>query len=908
MPLPFSLPVQRNCNFVGRQSLLKKLHEHLSEAPGLESTSGGQSRIVVLYGLGGAGKTQLSTAYAYSHRDEFDAVLWVDGANEANTLMSYRTIAQRFLDATRRAADDDDRDRTSLFSKLSVGCPSLLSPSGKVSINAEALPKIARAVIEFLQSDAERFTWLLIVDNVDNLTGYPLSSFLPQSKRGSIIITTRLTAVSRFGYPIEVGEIEEESAVQILLSAARLRFKFGSDDTKELANALGFLPLALEQAGAYINKAQMPLRGYLQLLEKNRRELLRTTEGLGTGSQVPVFATWELSFERLEKEDATAAELLTVLAFLHRSSFWEGLFSVPFPSSAAYNDSGRDDEFSWLWDLSRNELRLTNAMGKIFSVSLAKRNSRDGNVYIHPLVHAWGRERLSTAARRQKLVEAIVVVGGALDRVYNADRATNKNAHDLLPRALPHAEHCVEPLDQEGAKDVFSMIFHHRYATTALFYIGVLFKDNARLQKAEEIFAAIVAQQDSALSTCTPLLVANSQRHLGQVLTLFSRYKESEAILAESVASLTRLAGSHHSDTLTALFKLGVVHHRCFRYGEAERLLREVMENDVKGSTGAMGRLGREAASILGLVYRHLGRHQDALELLERVITQASAATNDDGGATHLVTLKYRRALILQELGHWNVALQDYLDVRRDFKAALGPGHPLTLRTTNALGMLYRLLGRYREARNMLDMAWQGQEALGFSRERETAQLRTLFNVGVLNREEGLYREAHECLGRALAAERGLHGPHAHSTLRCQLELAVLEAARGELEPAVVALREVLAIQLANYPDGRTDQAHTRTALAETLIRLGLDDQAADALAPALSFVRDTLQPENPVRLKVELANATNLAASGRTRDMKPSLGELFLGVLNECHKPEDKLSAKGSICVQVQGRVFKDR
>lgn len=228
MTLLFSLPVQRTCNFVGRQNLLKELHERLSEAPGLESTPGGQSKVVVLHGLGGAGKTQLSTAYAYSHRDEFDAVLWVDGADEANTLLSYRTIAQRFLDATRRAAGDDDRGRTSLFSKLSVGCPPLLSPSGTVSTDGEALPEIARAVVEFLQSDAERFTWLLIVDNVDNLDGYPLSSFLPQSKRGSVIITTRLTDVIRFGYPIEVGEIEEESAVQILLSAARLRFKFGS--------------------------------------------------------------------------------------------------------------------------------------------------------------------------------------------------------------------------------------------------------------------------------------------------------------------------------------------------------------------------------------------------------------------------------------------------------------------------------------------------------------------------------------------------------------------------------------------------------------------------------------------------------------------------------------------------------
>ena len=224
MKLPFSVPVQRNPNFVGRQALLKQLHDNFNlVTTSTDSLVGGQSKVAVLHGLGGAGKTQLSAAYAHLHRDAFDAVLWIDGSDEAHTLVSYQTTAQRFLDTTGGpAAPGDDHGQSSLLSRLAAG--GLLSASGQVSADKDALPRIAQAVIDFLQSENERFTWLLVVDNVDNLDQYPLPSFLPQSPRGKIIITTRLTAVARFGVPLEVGQIEGESAVQILLNAARLRF------------------------------------------------------------------------------------------------------------------------------------------------------------------------------------------------------------------------------------------------------------------------------------------------------------------------------------------------------------------------------------------------------------------------------------------------------------------------------------------------------------------------------------------------------------------------------------------------------------------------------------------------------------------------------------------------------------
>ncbi|KAK3367665.1 hypothetical protein B0H63DRAFT_489599 [Podospora didyma] len=899
MKLPFSLPLQPNY-FVGRTAELNTLHDSLFGTPKTKGSSEEQSRVVVVHGLGGAGKTQLSVAYAQSHRHDVDAVLWLDGSSENNTLLSFRSIAQRFLDAARQA-NGGEESINPLSSRLPIG--EYLSATGQISTDEKTLPKISKIVMDFLRSENESFTWLMIMDNVDDLPRYPVASFLPQSARGKIIITTRRTEAIQFGQPLEIGQIEEESGIQILLNASSLRTKAPTDpeNAKTIAISLGLLPLALEQAGAYISRTQMQLGKYPHLLERHRRELLSSPNTLGY-NQVSVFATWELSFKQLVEEDNVAGNLLTLLAFFHHSSFWEGLLLAPFESNESSETSeptvGSPEGYKWLHELSSSEFKLTNTLGKIFSVSLAKRNAPSGNIHLHPLVHAWGRERLTPVSRKGKLVEAVVAIGSALEWAYRPNRTSSKEVREFVSRVVPNADHCIGLVTQEGSKEMFSTILSDRQSAKALFYIGVLFENVSKLRQAEDIFAAIVAAYENDPSILSPLMAVNAQRRLAHVVNLFSRYKEGETLLLQAIPTLISLVGKAHPDTLAAQLELGNVHHRCFRYAEAEGLLREVIENDTDASTGGkMGRMGREATSILGLVYKHKGLHQEALALLKRVLDQASEENQD--GAAHLLTLKYRHTLILQELGHWNLAMQAYEEAFDGFKATLGFNHPLTLRTANALGRIYCFLGKYAESRDILDLVWKGQSALGFSKENETAQLRTLFNIGVLNREEGRPNEAFEMLDRALRAEQALYGARAHSTLRCQVELGILQTVRGDLEEAARNLEEALSNQLAHYPDSPMEHAHTRTALAEAFTQLKSPSQADETLEPALRFVRATLEPDNPVRLKVELAHATSLLAGGRG-------GEAFAETKKLVPLLESTFGLKHPI--SVRGRVlFKD-
>ncbi|KAK0643970.1 hypothetical protein B0T16DRAFT_416929 [Cercophora newfieldiana] len=887
MGLPFSLPIQRSLGFIGRDAQLKEIHDYLFGHDEQGALSGEQSRLAVLYGLPGAGKTQLIAAYAYAHQKKFDAVLWVDGTDQINTFLSFQEIAYRFLD---NLSSREIEQRPSFSRLQSIIAKISSAVSTRSAMDKEMLPKISQAVIDLLQSSTETFTWLLILDNVDSLTDYPLSMFLPQSERGKIVITTRLTAVMRFGHPIEVGQIDKDTAVRILLNNASLRVKTESDlqDAHYLADALGALPLALENAGAWINKAQITLRRFQELLEENLNMLASSDK-----DQRAILTVLELSLTRLEQEDQTASKLMTLLAFLHKSAFWEGLIS-----DLDGDRLGDHEEVSWLAELSRSRVELVKALGTIFSLSLAKRSGKDhyqacrngkengkatyehgenhgGTVEIHPLVHSWARQRLDPETMKRKLLEAVLFIGKAVEKS-GKSAATERDTARGFPRILPHADHVVTLFQALGAKDtsIFPFILHDVSAATALFNIAAHLQDNTRLQPAEQVFRAIIAH------SVTPLMTATAQRQLGQILTLFSNYDEAESLLSTSVTSLTTLLGPSNTETLSSKFCLGVVHHRCFRYAEASVLLREVIKFDTHPATNQTGALGREAASILALVCRHLGRDKEGLELVDTMLAQTDAS---DLNTAHVLTLQYRRALLLRQSGRWDEALSSYLSILSGMRTTLGPWHPLTLRAANALGHLYLLLGRYSDSREMLLLASSGQSKLGFSQETETAQLRTIFNLGVLSREEERYHEAAELLARSLESEVRLHGPEAYSTLRCRLEMAVLKIRSStpgvdgdELEKGLRELQSVLEVQVRKCPDAEGEQAWTRIMLSEGLVKAERWEQAMDVLAPAVKWANESSFPsDNPVWLRIELVRTKCLLALGREGEMGMGVREL---------------------------------
>ncbi len=163
---------------------------------------------------------------------------------------------------------------------------------------------IIDAVLQWLKTHAQ---WLLILDNADDLA--LIGKFLPQAFGGHIILTTRAQTLGRLAQRIEVDTMELDVGALLLLRRAGLvacdalleeALPFDVATAKEITEELGGLPLALDQAGAYIEETSCSLLDYQSLYRARRAEMLKVRGGLVDDHPESVATTWSLSFQILE--------------------------------------------------------------------------------------------------------------------------------------------------------------------------------------------------------------------------------------------------------------------------------------------------------------------------------------------------------------------------------------------------------------------------------------------------------------------------------------------------------------------------------------------------------------------------------------------------------------------------------
>jgi hypothetical protein len=195
----------------------------------------------------------------------------------------------------------------------------------------------------------------------------PLASYIPQTATGSVLITTRDRKAASWlssGYesiiPIEL--IDGDEAKQLLRTKipASLSTEF---DLEELARELGYLPLAITQAAAYISAraTQMTVFKYLTLYrhdEVNQSRLLDEESGdLRRDPGVPnsVIRPWQISFDQIKRARPRSTELLSLMAVLDRQGIPESLLSAADQNSLDFETAlSTLDEFAsiimvWLW-------------------------------------------------------------------------------------------------------------------------------------------------------------------------------------------------------------------------------------------------------------------------------------------------------------------------------------------------------------------------------------------------------------------------------------------------------------------------------------------------------------------------------------------------------------------------------
>jgi len=373
----------RPSKLAGREELLAALDTRLSAG------DGPAPRTVALYGLGGAGKTSLAVEYAYDHLAEV-GVAWRFAAEDATVLAAgFRELAAHL--GARGLGDTRD-------------------PVASVHAVLARFPA----------------PWLLIFDNAAALAS--VAEYLPPAGPGRVLITSQNPAWP--GQPLQVPVLDPD------IAAAFLTDRTDDPDrqaARALADMLGGLPLALEQAAAYTQAAGGTLADYLALLRHRRAELL--ARGEPTGYDKTVASTWALAFDRLQQTAPGAVGLLRLLAFCAPEAIPLRLLLQPRPGLV-----GRlgEDVAPALAPLLEDRLAAGDAVAALRRYSLLT-PAAAGSVSVHRLVQAVTADQMPEVLAGKWHQAAATLIEAAIP-----DDAQLPEAWSDCEVLLPHAQAALD--------------------------------------------------------------------------------------------------------------------------------------------------------------------------------------------------------------------------------------------------------------------------------------------------------------------------------------------------------------------------------------------------------------------------------------------------------------------------------
>ena len=214
--IPTRLPFHKNDNFTGRDRELAEIHKALHDA---EKTIS-RRKVMVLHGLGGIGKTQLANQYAHIHQKDYTSVWWVNASTTQTISRGFLGIAQQLHLYYIKTTMTDRKPENARIAAEALGLPpDVINQDGKLAASRD-FKEVINAVTTWLAVE-DNNRWLLIIDNYDDLKNVDIFDFLHSSSLGSILITSRSRDACRFGKALEIQEVEEAEALEILRKSAQ---------------------------------------------------------------------------------------------------------------------------------------------------------------------------------------------------------------------------------------------------------------------------------------------------------------------------------------------------------------------------------------------------------------------------------------------------------------------------------------------------------------------------------------------------------------------------------------------------------------------------------------------------------------------------------------------------------------
>lgn len=782
---------------------------------------GGERRVCVVHGLGGAGKTQLALKVIECTRESWATVLYVDASSRGAIESALRGF-------------------------------SVINGVGKSHEDT----------IRWLESRRER--WLLVFDNADS-PSLNVHKFFPKCDHGSILITTRLHDMTRLARgpcaDCNLSCMNPEEALELLIKAARMQKQPLQPDEVVAANALlqvncypscfhaeinisntqdvGRLALAIVHVGAFIGHSGITFSKYRALFLVRRQDMLEESGSLLIKIDEydkTVYTAWKMCYDLL---GPIARSMLWMIAFLHFDGITEAIFEraavnmarkTTFPLSeleATALSSVRkllcnflDSEGQW------DSLRFLRAMNEILSYSLIELDRIKQSYRIHILVQDWAR----------------TVTPHSLDLMLEC-------ATTLLSLSIGNDASAEGFSFRRGLGLHIGNILSKRCHTVNAFYASYFAKVYGEMGHWKE--AEILCVQ--ALDAYRQLLGDEQPRTLAAMHQLAMAYRHqgqwdrAEELQLQALDTQTRLLGDEHPHTLAAMQQLAMTHRHKGQWDKAEKLQVQTLNVQTR-------LLGNEHPEVLttmhnlALTYKNQGQWDAAENLQVQVLDARRRLLGGEHPDTlttmNNLALTYRKQCRKEEAESLQMQV---LDAR---KRLLGDKHPDTLTAMHNLALTYKDQGRRDKAEKLQIQVLNARKQLFSDNHPDT--LTAMHNLALTYKDLGRRAEAEKLQVEALDARKRLLGDRHPDTLNAMYELALTYQDQGRWDEAEKLQAEVLDAQARLLGDSHPDTLITMHCLALTYQDQGRQDESEGLMVELVMRSKRALGEEHTSTLQRE--------------------------------------------------------
>jgi hypothetical protein len=635
--------------FVQRTSLREKIREQLCRQPADDRKR--EPKKVGVWGLGGAGKSQLALSYLQRYSADYEATFWIQAGQTASI----------------------DRDFLEIYQLLPQNTPLQSHQISPEDIRREVLNWFTRSPGK----------WLIIFDGADQLhkrdrNFVDLLRYIPGCPSVHIIITSRSTTARKFSTfeGVNVGELDELQAVDLFLKCAEISSTETKTDAeaKAIVKELGYLALAITIAGTYVSQTprlSSHLPAYLEEYYRRRQELLaEQPDDLIHEYGHSVMTVWETSYAAVYDQLPEACRLLILLAFINYEDIFLDLFGLGSHANST------QEQASWASVISNESTFTINSFEKCFAIlerySLLQRQIDQSSYSMHRLVHAWDYDRLQQTNRSDIKHFCLAALQLLLDAVSNC-----KDLPQAKLRLIPHIRQNFDVLRRLQTDTESESID----LADTLEYIGGFTSEIGRWEEAAAIRQEVLEKRKRNLGDEHPDTLA-AMNNLANTLGDQGKLDKAAAMRREVLEKRQRILGDEHPQTVLAMNNLAWTLRDQGKLDEAAAMQREVLEK-MQRILGDEHPDTLSAMNNLAWMLRDQGKLDEAAAMQREVLEKRQRILGDEHPDT--LSAINNLALTLRGQGKLDEAAAMQREVLEKRQRILGDEHPKTVSAINTL-------------------------------------------------------------------------------------------------------------------------------------------------------------------------------------------------------------------------------